>query len=234
MENLEFQNLDYADYQFMKEMNIFPSMTNIFMTKELRQGNPRIYDKLSKASDEISDALDNLDEHLTSSESMEQAYSELETNVTDTVHALDDSGTITAMDIQSLKMIRSGLKVLQKMSRQHQFQIPFSVDGEWNIIHLSIIEGGTQKGSIQADLPTRDYGTISTSLNWVEDHFEGTYSADTDAGIAFLQKKSSTLADGMEDITHTFHSDADGEAPTTSELYDMSKKLVLLMKQIAR
>lgn len=232
--NLEFLNLDIADYQFMKEINIFPSMTNIFMAKEIRQGNGRIFNELSEDSEEITEQLEQLDEHLTSAEEMEQAYAELETRKTAEVHSADENGTITALDIQSLKMIRSGLKIMQKMSRQNRFQIPFSVNGQWNVMNLSIIEGGETRGCIQADVHTGEFGTISTTLNWMEDHFEGSYYADSEAGTALLNRTASTIADGLEDITSASNKSNSETAPTTSELYDMSKKLVLLMKHIIR
>ncbi len=233
-ENLEFLNLDVADYQFIKDMNIFPSLTNIFMAKEIRQGNGRIFNELSENSEEIAQQLARLDEHLNSAEEMEQAYAELETEKTAEVHSADESGTITALDIQSLKMIRSGLKIMQKMSRRNQFQIPFSVNGQWNVMNLSIIEGGETGRSIQADIHTSEYGTISAALNWQENHWEGSYYADSAIGSALLNRTSATITDGLEDITSSFNKSNSDAVPTTSELYDMAKKLVLLIKHIVR
>lgn len=232
--NPESLHLDAASYQFMKDMDIFPSMMNIFMAKEIRQGNNRIFHELSEDSEEITTQLEHFEEHLTSAEDMEQAYAELEVQKTSDVHSADEDGTITALDIQSLKMIRSGLKILQKMSRQNQFEIPFSVNGQWNLIHLSIIEGGETKGSILADVHTREYGTISAALNWNEQHWEGSYYSDTENGTALLRRNSSVITDSLEDITKDSDKLRSEDAPTTSELYDMSKKLVLLIKHIAR
>ncbi len=233
-ENLEFLNLDVADYHFMREMNIFPSLTNIFMTKEIRQGSGRIFNELQNGSEDIKEQLEQLDNHLTSAEDMEQAYKELETAKTEAVHSADENGTITALDIQSLKMIRSGLKIMQKMSRQKRFQIPFSVNGQWTVINLSNIDGGDTRGSIQADVHTNDYGTISTTLSWEENHWDGSYYADSEAGTALLNRSASFITDGLEEITKSSASSiSDSETTkTTSELYDMSKKLVLLLRHI--
>ena len=218
---------DAEDYTFMKELNIFSSLTNLTMAREIRQGSKRLYHDLSSESDTISQELEHLEDHLTSAEDMEKAYRELENEKADQVHAKDETGTITALDIQSLKMIHAGLRIMQKMSRQNRFQIPFSVNGTWNVMNLSIIENSGEGPGIQADIHTLSYGTITTSLSFRENHFEGSYSADSREGLDFLQSNRVAIADGLDAISGSHTSE-----PTTSELYSMAKELVLLFKHI--
>ena len=225
--SLQMAEFEMADYTFMKELNIFSSLTNLTMAREIRQGSKRLYHDLSSESDAITQELEHLEDHLTSAEDMEKAYRELENEKADQVHAKDETGTITALDIQSLKMIHAGLRIMQKMSRQNRFQIPFSVNGTWNVMNLSIIENSGEGPGIQADIHTLSYGTITTSLSFRENHFEGSYSADSREGLDFLQSNRVAIADGLDAISGSHTSE-----PTTSELYSMAKELVLLFKHI--
>lgn len=235
--DLTSQTVTMDNYQFMQDMGIFPSMTNLYMTKEIRQANSRMYQELTESSSSTEEFVEHIEDHLTSAADMEQAYAELAEQKSTEILAKEEDGSITALDIQSLKMIRSGLKILQKMSRHSQFEIPFSVDGEWNVIHLSVIEGGDLRGHIQADIHTESYGIIRASLQWNGDTgWQGTYHADSAQGMSMLTNSRSTLEQGFEDIARNHpHDSADSnDIPDNSELYDISKQLVVMIKHIVR
>lgn len=231
-------SFDESTYQFMKTMQIFPSITNMALSADILKGRNRTFqtaDALSQAdgdTEEISAQIEGLTEHLNSPEEMEQAYAKLESTITEQVHEMDITGTITAKDIQALKQVRAGLRIMQKMSRNEQFQIPFSVNGEWNIINLSVIRDTETKGLLQADVPTQEYGTISTTLSWVQDHWEGSLSAEHPEGIAFLDRHSDQLTSAIEQITSADRGTEVGEAPTTNEMYRMAKQLIVLIKHM--
>lgn len=245
---MQLQGLDAFDetaYAFMKHMDIFPSITNMIMAANITKGRNPVFREtagLAEASaafeeqegvvSDIREQMEGLSEHLNSPEEMEQAYAQLETSITEAVHAGDDTGTITAKDIQALKQVRAGLRIMQKMSRREQFQIPFSLNGEWNIINLSVIQDSDTKGLLQADIPTRQFGTISTSLSWKQNHWEGTISADSREGTALLEQNAKQITSSMEQITSAEgNNDSDG-TPATDEMYRMAKRLVVFMKQI--
>lgn len=235
--DLTSQTVTMADYQFMQNTGIFPSMTNLYMSKEIRQSGTRLYQELVQDSPSAEENLEHIEEHLTSAADMEQAYAAIEEKQSAEIQAKEDNGSITALDIQSMKMIRSGLKILQKMSRQSQYDIPFSVDGQWNVIHLSVIEGGDLRGHIEANVHTEQYGTISTSLQWQNaSGWQGTYQADSGSGLAMLAGNGAVLERGFEDIARDHrHDPADPEdLPDNAELYDISKQLVILIKHVVR
>lgn len=245
---MQLQNLDFFDeaaYTFMKHMDIFPSITNMTVAAGLLKGRNDTFRNtaaLAEASaafqnddapaSDITEQMENLSEHLNSPEEMEQAYAQLEAAVTENVHAGDETGTITAKDIQSLKQVRAGLRIMQKMSRQEQFQIPFSFQGEWNVINLSVIQNAETKGLLQADVPTKAYGTISASLSWKQTHWEGSLSADQPEGTALLERNSALISDTLEQITSANQDTAPGQTPATSDMYRMAKQLVMLFRHI--
>lgn len=255
IQDMQLQNIeafDEASYRFMRTMEIFPSITNMIMTAELLKGTGGIFreiagihkntakneaagDEAENATDtegSIGEQLDTLPEHLNSPEEMEQAYARLEDSVTETVHQKDNTGTITAKDIQSLKQIRAGLRIMQKMSRREQFQIPFSFQGEWNVINLSVIQNAETRGLLQADIPTREYGTISASLSWKQTHWEGTISADQPEGTALLERNSALISDTLDQITAGDKATASEQEPATGEMYRMAKQLVMLFRHL--
>ena len=169
-----------------------------------------------------------LADHLNSAEEMEAAYANLETAITDAVHQADATGTISAMDIQALKQVRAGLRIMQKMSRKEQFEIPFSINGQWNVMHLSIVQNENEKGLLQADVPTDSYGTLSASLTWNETHWDGNFASDTQEGTILLERSQDMLAEAL----HVMTADT-SDTPTTNEMYRMAKQLVGFMKQLA-
>lgn len=254
IQDMQLQNIeafDEASYRFMRTMEIFPSITNMIMTAELLKGTGGIFREIAgihkdavtdetdggaepapDAEGSIEEQLDALPEHLNSPEEMEQAYTRLEASITETVHQKDNTGTITAKDIQSLKQIRAGLQIMQKMSRREQFQIPFSFQGEWNVINLSVIQNTETKGLLQADIPTREYGTISASLSWKQTHWEGTISADRPEGTALLERNSVLISDTLEQITAENKKAASGQEPATGEMYQIAKQLVMLFRHL--
>lgn len=209
---------------FMNQWNIFPSMTNLLMAANIQAKGNRTFQLLSEQELPTASAED-LVNHLTSKEDMTQAYSKLEEDVTNAIHEADATGVITAKDIQALKQIRSGLRIMEKMSRSEQYEIPFSIDGTLNIIHLSVIRDENQKGTIHATIPDTDYGTLSADLMWKENHWEGNLSSDTDAGAVFLERHKDTLSDALDLNTFT-------EEPTTNELYQTARQLVVFIKQM--
>ena len=209
---------------FMNQWNIFPSMTNLLMSANIQAKGNRTFQLLSEQELPTASAED-LVNHLTSKEDMEQAYGKLEEDVTNAIHEADATGVITAKDIQALKQIRSGLRIMEKMSRSEQYEIPFSIDGTLNIIHLSVIRDEKQKGTIHATIPDTDYGTLSADLMWKENHWEGNLSSDTDAGAVFLERHKESLSDALDLNTFT-------EEPTTNELYQTARQLVVFIKQM--
>ncbi|MDE7367293.1 MAG: hypothetical protein K2N24_08055 [Lachnospiraceae bacterium] len=243
LENLDF--FDEAAYTFMKGMDIFPSITNMTVAADLLKGRNHTFRHAAtlaeasasfgpddRSAADITKQMEELPEHLNSPEEMEQAYAQLETTVAEAVHAGDETGAITAKDIQALKQVRAGLRIMQKMSRQEQFQIPFSFQGEWNVINLSVIQNTETKGLLQADIPTKAYGTISASLSWKQTHWEGTISADQPEGTALLERNSGIISDAMDQITSISADTAPDQAPATSEMYRMAKQLVMLFRHI--
>lgn len=247
IQSMQLQNLDYFDeasYSFMKHANVFPSITNMIMATDILKGRNYTFRNTAalagssasfhhaRTGSEITEQMEELPEHLNSPEEMEQAYTRLEAAVTEAVHAGDETGAITAKDIQALKQVRAGLRVMQKMSRREQFQIPFSFQGEWNVIHLSVIQNAETKGLLQADIPTREYGTISASLSWKDDRWEGTISADQPEGTALLDRNSALISDSLEQITSGSRDSDQVQTPSTSEMYRMAKQLVMLFRHI--
>lgn len=245
---MQLQNLDAFDegvYAFMKDMGIFPSVTNMLMAADVLKGRGRMFRDMADLAEAsasfredgmdssgITEQMEELAGHLNSPEEMEQSYAQLEASVTEAMHLGDDTGAITAKDIQALKQVRAGLRIMQKMSRREQFQIPFSVNGQWNIINLSVIQNSETKGLLQADIPTRQYGTISASLSWKQTRWEGTVSADSQEGTLLLDQNADQIRAALEEITASANSAETGEAPATSEMYRMAKQLVVFMKHM--
>ncbi len=255
---------DGTDYQLMQDLQLLPSINNMEALLQLTKGNGIFFQNLSNtiqsldgSADTAHKKLSQLDEALSSPEAMEAAYSDLEQTAATAVETAEQAGTITARDIQALKQIRSGLRILEKMSRHEQYQIPMEMDGEWGVLHLSIIQNSGKNRSLQASLPTRQYGLLQANLEWNGADWDTTLTAERSEGVAFLEQNRDAFATALDAITRATasagnttsaettspeapdtavadrHPDS-GTAPSTDEMYQIAKKLVVFFRHILK
>ncbi len=255
---------DGTDYQLMQDLQLLPSINNMEALLQLTKGNGIFFQNLSNtiqsldgSADTAHKKLSQLDEALSSPETMEAAYSDLEQTAATAAETAEQAGTITARDIQALKQIRSGLRVLEKMSRHEQYQIPMEMDGTWGVLHLSVIQNSGKNRSLQASLPTRQYGLLQANLEWNGADWDTTLTAERSEGVAFLEQNRDAFATALDAITRTTasagnttsagttspetpdtavadrHSDSD-TAPSTDEMYQIAKKLVVFFRHILK
>ena len=260
---------DGTDYQLMQDLQLLPSINNMEALLQLTKGNGIFFQNLSNtiqsldgSADTAHKKLSQLDESLSSPEAMEAAYSDLEQTAAAAAETAEQAGTITARDIQALKQIRSGLRILEKMSRHEQYQIPMEMDGTWGVLHLSVIQNSGKNRSLQASLPTRQYGLLQANLEWNGADWDTTLTAERSEGVAFLEQNRDAFATALDAITRTTasagnttstettsagttspetpdtavddrHSDSD-TAPSTDEMYQIAKKLVVFFRHILK
>lgn len=225
---------------WLQQFNILPSITNLVMASDIRRGGSRTFRLLEEQTKQISgteeqssvtEEIDQLDSHLTSPAAMEQAYTDLEQTITDALHSETAATHITARDIQALKQIRAGLQIMQKMSRKEQFQIPFSINGEWNIMNLSILSStdGTQNPQIQADVTTQDQHHIHADLRWDTDHWNGTLSTDDAGKQVILEQGEQTFSELLEHLSASYATEG---TPSMEDLYRTARQFVGFLRQI--
>lgn len=255
---------DGTDYQLMQDLQLLPTINNMEALLQLTKGNGIFFQNLSNtiqslggSADTARRKLSQLDEALSSPEAMEAAYSDLEQTASTATEAAEQAGTITARDIQALKQIRSGLRILEKMSRHEQYQIPMEMDGEWGVLHLSVIQNSGKNRSLQASLPTRQYGLLQANLEWNGTDWDTTLTAERSEGVAFLEQNRDAFATALDAITRTAasagnttsagttspeapdtavddkHPNSD-TAPSTDEMYQIAKKLVVFFRHILK
>ncbi len=260
---------DGTDYQLMQDLQLLPTINNMEALLQLTKGNGIFFQNLSNtiqslggSADTARRKLSQLDEALSSPEAMEAAYSDLEQTASTAAEATEQAGTITARDIQALKQIRSGLRILEKMSRHEQYQIPMEMDGEWGVLHLSVIQNSGKNRSLQASLPTRQYGLLQANLEWNGTDWDTTLTAERSEGVAFLEQNRDAFATALDAITRTAasagnitsagttspettspeapdtavddkHPNSD-TAPSTDEMYQIAKKLVVFFRHILK
>lgn len=255
---------DGTDYQLMQDLQLLPTINNMEALLQLTKGNGIFFQNLSNtiqsldgSADTARRKLSQLDEALSSPEAMEAAYSDLAQTASTAAEATEQAGTITARDIQALKQIRSGLRILEKMSRREQYQIPMEMDGEWGVLHLSVIQNSGKNRSLQASLPTRQYGLLQANLEWNGTDWDTTLTAERSEGVAFLEQNQDAFATALDAITRTAasagnttsagttspeapdtavddkHPNSD-TAPSTDEMYQIAKKLVVFFRHILK
>lgn len=252
----ELSSFGAEEYRLMQSLELLPTLTNMATLLQLTKGNGAFFRNLSDTAFRLGDTdencrrkLSHMEEDLTSPDDMAAAYQELEDSISSLTQSREQIGTITAKDIQAFKQIRSGLRILEKMSRREQYQIPFDMDGEWGVLHLSVIQNTDVRGQLQAQLPTQKYGILQADLSYSETGWSTLLSADTQEGIDFLEENREAFAQALIEITRTsqdsssdkadasdLNRDADSEQqpPTTDEMYQIARRLVVFFRRITK
>lgn len=251
LQSSELSSFGAEEYQLMQSLDVLPTLTNMETILQLTQGNGSFFRNLSATAKQLGDTdgacrekLSHIEDALTSPDEMAASYDELGQTVSALQDIREQSGTITAKDIQALKQIRSGIRILEKMSRREQYQIPFDMDGEWGVLHLSVIQNSDTKGQLQAQLPTEKYGLLQADLSFNGTDWDTLLSADSQEGIRFLEQNQEVFAQALSEITYTSHteevsdsehgSDSGLQTPTTEDMYQIARKLVVFFRHITR
>lgn len=248
----ELSTFGAAEYRLMQSLDVLPTLTNMETILQLTQGNGSFFRNLSATAHQLGDTenncrekLSHIEEALTSPDEMTASYQELNQTVSALQKTGEETGTITARDLQSLKQIRAGIRILEKMSRREQYQIPFDMDGEWGVLHLSVIQNSDTKGQLQAQLSTENYGLLQADLSFNGSDWDTLLSADRQEGVSFLEENREAFAQALSEITQVSRnpeepsgfehsSDSGLQAPSTDEMYQIARKLVVFFRHMTR
>ena len=239
------------EVSMMLQANEMPStVTNILAAHQVMYGKDGVYGMirdmkqgLSKESkDKVTNAEAAILEHMETKQDVLYGLENIRAGLSEEIHAKEQNGTITAMDIQSLKLLNAGMPIAMRAVEQDVFQVPLVVDGEVSIMKISLLQDGEHAGEITATMDTPRYGKLESFIHVENDQIEGYVTLEKEEGQHILESNELTFRSvfakiGMEvrDLR------VDGSKPaqyglaengevTTGRLYKVAKQLMTAVK----
>lgn len=206
------------------------------MIKDLKSGLPR--EKRAEITEQESRILDNLE----SKEDVMYGMENLRAAISTAVHEKESDGTITAMDIQSLKYLNAGMPIALRAVEQDAFQVPLVIGDEISIMKVSILRDGSHAGEIRATVDTARYGALEAFVHVSGNQAEGYIVTEEEMGQRKLEENELTLRsalakagmevrdlrlDGSKPVQYGYESE---EGVETSRLYKVAKQLLTAVK----
>lgn len=191
----ELPKMELSLFKVMAEYQVPVTINNIKAMKVLKDRPEDIFENVE--AEEIISALDDR-------ESLISAYERLANSARENLNS-QLYGDVTTLDINSLKMISTGMNIVSHMAGRNNYFIPCNEGSERVIINLKIVESKEENGRFQIAFANERYGKVS-----IEGKITGTtisvqMLSDTVEGIGGLKEltdafRSKLEKEGFEEI----------------------------------
>lgn len=226
------------------------TVTNLIAAHQVMYGEDGIYgmirniknhlpeEKRNKITQQEAGMLENLE----SKDDVVYGLENIRSGLSEAVHAMEEDGTITAMDIQALKYLNAGMPIAMRAVAEDVFQIPLVVGDRVSIMKVSILRDGSNAGEVTATMDTPRYGKLEAFVRMTGDQLEGYIVTEEENGQRILEANELTLRSvfakagmGLKDIRldgskPMQYSSNEGEEIPTSKLYKVAKQLLTSIK----
>lgn len=148
---------------------------------------------------DVSDlTMDSILKSLRGSEEMSLKYNDLRDRLTELMYQWGATGTLTQMDIASIKTANAGFNIMSNMARQDSFQIPVDTAQGTKVMNLTIKKDGSNPGLVEVSMNTERYGNITAQVKVVgEENLVGQLVSDSSDGNYGLKQAEATLKDSL-------------------------------------
>lgn len=240
-----------AEVETMLEAHDMPkTVTNIIAAHQVMYGEDGIYGMIREIKgnlpkdkrDRITEQENHILESLDGKEDVVYGLENIRASLAQAVHDKEADGTITALDIQSLKYLNAGMPIAMRAVEADVFQIPLVIGEEVSIMKVSILQDGSRSGEITATMDTPKYGTLEAFIHVEGNQIEGYVVTEEEDGQKALEANELTLRSafakaGMEtrdlrlDGTKPVQYGLDiGKEVSTTKLYKVAKQLLTAIK----
>lgn len=251
-QNLQ-QALSYEEeVATMLEAHDMPStVTNMIAAHQVMYGEDGIYGMVrsiknnlpKEKRDQITRQEASILENLESKDDVVYGLENIRAGLSEAVHGKEQDGTITAMDIQSLKYLNAGMPIAMRAVAEDVFQIPLVVEDEVSIMKVSILRDGSNAGEVTATMDTARYGRLEAFIRVTGDQLEGYIVTEEESGQRVLESNELTLRSvfakvgiSLKDVRldgtrpMQYSADEEREEVATSKLYKVAKQLLTAIK----
>lgn len=176
---------------------------------------------------------------------MSLTYDDLRNNLTELMYQSGITGTMTSMDIASVKVIQAGFNILDNMARQDKYQVPVRTEEGIHIVNITIKHDEKLKGTIELNTKGNLMGEVRASFRLNEKKgLKGYIIADSDEGNNMLVDSKEELLKQLDKYgfkaceiafrNMSVWSEPTGENPSAENIYNSAVGIVKAVASILR
>ncbi len=209
-------------FEYMKANNIEVTALNITATSTMLNSQSGIYglvseilskmkfksnskeDLLDEESENMTDSLlgeevkldfmpESILESLRSSEEMSLRYEDLRDKLTELMYGAGITGSITSLDISTIKTVNAGFNIMSQMAKNNRYQVPVETSDGVKVMNLTIQHNEEKRGSVDISIDGGKFGQINASIRVGEGKLAGYMVSSTSEGNYELQDVSDSI-----------------------------------------
>lgn len=163
--------------EMVAENNLPHTMNNLLAAGAFLENKNTFFRQLDK--ERTNAKLDAFLENMESREELSSKYEEL----TDYAKQLIENfqGEKSSADFKAVKILASGMGILESLSKNNTFYIPYEEESQTGAIKLTVVEGSEQKGQFSIEMETKEFGTVKVMARVNEDKIDASVSASNDS-----------------------------------------------------
>lgn len=158
------------------------------------------------------------------------------------------------IDVKAAKALYKGLSLAGNLAREENYEIPMNIKGEITSVNLKIYHNASQTGKVAVTLDTENLGKVAAEFDVTKDRISGMIAYENRAQKAELARLEESVKQELGNVSgrkadislvHTKSVDLnkfgqdrvamrseDGAKVSTSELYQVSKAFLTVLKEI--
>lgn len=158
------------------------------------------------------------------------------------------------IDVKAAKALYKGLSLAGNLAREENYEIPMNIKGEITSVNLKIYHNASQTGKVAVTLDTENLGKVAAEFDVTKDRISGMIAYENRAQKTELARLEESVKQELGNVSgrkadislvHTKSVDLnkfgqdrvavrseDGAKVSTSELYQVSKAFLTVLKEI--
>lgn len=158
------------------------------------------------------------------------------------------------IDVKAAKALYKGLSLAGNLAREENYEIPMNIKGEITSVNLKIYHNASQTGKVAVTLDTENLGKVAAEFDVTKDRISGMIAYENRAQKTELVRLEESVKQELGNVSgrkadislvHTKSVDLnkfgqdrvamrseDGAKVSTSELYQVSKAFLTVLKEI--
>lgn len=203
-------------FEYMEANNIEVTALNITATSTMLNSQSGIYglvseilskmkfksntkeELLDEESENMTDSLlgedveldfmpESILESLRGSEEMSLKYEDLRDKLTELMYGAGIAGSITSLDISTIKTVNAGFSIMSQMAKNNRYQVPVETSDGVKVMNLTIQHNEEKRGSVDISIDGGKLGQINASIKVGEGVLAGYVISSTSEGNYGLQ-----------------------------------------------
>lgn len=197
--------------RFLNDYQVPTTSANIHLANQiLSNGESPIkrFFKLQKEnSAEISEnslkEINDLSDTLSDRHSMEEVYTQLETNAKAVLNQSYSEEKIDSFKLAELKSIAQQMTFIKTLAEKEYYQIPIETDRGVTNMNLTILRGTKETGKVSVTIWSEQLGNVKAELSLKDRTLSGIITSDNSRGLEQLQKNDGQLKEAAleSDVT---------------------------------